>query len=63
MLFGIHVALEFGSRNVLVENGCLHLVNAISSREQGGSSLHLILDDIVNASSMLCFVLEFCSYG
>lgn len=52
MLFGIEVAAKFGFWNVVVENDFLHLINSISSRERGGSSFHLILDDVVHANSM-----------
>lgn len=56
MLFGIKVVVEFGFRNVLVESECIHLVNAISSRERGASSFHRILYDIIHATSKLDFV-------
>lgn len=52
VLLGMQVAIEFGYRKVIVESDCLHLINAISSHERGGNSLHLIIDDIVHASNL-----------
>ncbi|XP_021747924.1 uncharacterized protein LOC110713788 [Chenopodium quinoa] len=50
VLLGLKATTEFGHRRVVVESDCLGLINAISSRERGTSSLHIILDDIYHVT-------------
>lgn len=50
---GIQMAVKFGYRKVDIESDCLTLINTISVQERGGSNFHLILNDIIHASSYL----------
>uniref|UniRef100_A0A803N2H0 RNase H type-1 domain-containing protein n=1 Tax=Chenopodium quinoa TaxID=63459 RepID=A0A803N2H0_CHEQI len=56
MLLGLRAAMDCGHRKLEVESDCLSLFTAIKSRERGGSSLHLVLDDIYHVSGLLDFV-------
>ncbi|XP_021721216.1 uncharacterized protein LOC110688762 [Chenopodium quinoa] len=56
ILMGLQAAVEFGLRSLMVESDSLSLITAIKSQDRGGSSLHIVLDDIYDVSGLLNFV-------
>ncbi|XP_021769837.1 uncharacterized protein LOC110734082 [Chenopodium quinoa] len=52
LLFGLQMPVDLGYKDVVMESDCLGLINAVSSRERGSSTFHLILDDVYHVSSL-----------
>ncbi|KAL2905726.1 hypothetical protein RDABS01_004436, partial [Bienertia sinuspersici] len=53
ILVGIQMAMEMGFDDVIIENDCEGLINALSKGEKGHSSFHLLLEDILLLVSSL----------